>query len=280
MRRARRLSLGLATLLGYRRGWFLPYRYAASLPGPDERRPYDFVAALLREREAAFAEVLAMIAALAPALMKIGDDLSPAPRWRQDWFPRLDAAAAYALVRQQRPSRITEVGSGHSTRFLARALADGAIACRLTAVDPAPRAALSGLDLTLIRCPLHQAGDAPFADLAADDMLIVDSSHLLMPGSDVDQLFGRILPALTPGVRVHFHDIFLPDDYPPSWAWRGYNEQLALLALLQGGAWRVDFASHYAATRMAKAVAGSLPAGLPLLPGAFESSFWLTKMRG
>src|SRR6185503_4717515 len=65
-------------------------------------------------------------------LEAIGFEPPPAPRWNQDWFPRLDAAAAYAMVRITQPRRIVEVGSGHSTRFLARAVADGGLATRIT----------------------------------------------------------------------------------------------------------------------------------------------------
>ncbi len=105
---------------------------------------------------------------------------------------------------------------------------------------------------------------------------MIDSSHVLMPGSDVDFLFGHVLPALPDGVFVHVHDIFLPDDYPGDWEWRGYNEQLAVLPLLLNG-WTPIFASHYAATRMADAVEGSVAGRLPLGAGAREAGLWLCK---
>jgi len=79
---------------------------------------------LIAAGEPAFAAHLAAIESLAAALQAIGGAPPPAPRWNQDWFPRLDAAAAYAMVRRHRPARIVEVGSGHSTRFLARAVVD------------------------------------------------------------------------------------------------------------------------------------------------------------
>ena len=56
-----------------------------------------------------------------------------------------------------------------------------------------------------------------------------------MPGTDVDMLFNHVLPGLKRGVMVHVHDVFLPDDYPPEWEWRGYNEQLGIATLIQGG---------------------------------------------
>jgi hypothetical protein len=98
-----------------------------------------------------------------------------------------------------------------------------------------------------------------------------------MPGTDVDLLLNHVLPALPPGVSVHIHDVFLPDEYPPDWEWRGYSEQLGVAALLQGGGYRILWSSHYAATRMAEAVARSAAGTLELKPGAQEASLWLVK---
>jgi hypothetical protein len=273
----RRAWFGLRTVLGFEpRGFFLPYRYAGTLPRPGARAPYETAETLFASRRERFAELLAGLGPLAGDLARIDGGPAPEPRWTQSWFPRLDAAIAYGLVRRQRPRRIVEVGSGHSTRFLARAVADGGLETRITAVDPAPRAGLTGLAIELRRETLQAAGFAPFRGLAAGDFVSIDSSHILMPGSDVDFLLGRVLPALPAGAWVHVHDVFLPDDYPAEWDWRGYNEQLGVLALL-GGGWQVEFASHYVATRMAEQLADSAVAGLALPEGAFETSLWLSK---
>ncbi len=274
----RRLWFGLATVLGFaRRGFFIPYRYAGDVTTAGARPPYDAITQLLAAREADFAALLARLDHYADDLEAIGDAPAPAPRWRQDWFPRLDGAAAYAMVRDSKPARIVEVGSGHSTRFLARAVTDGGLATQLTAIDPAPRAAIRDLAIQWLPATLREAGLEPFQALAAGDILFIDSSHILMPGSDVDTLFNRILPALAAGVRVHIHDIFLPDDYPAAWEWRGYNEQLAVAALLQGGGYGLLFASHYVVSHMAGAVAASVAGRLTLMPGAMETSLWLEK---
>ncbi|RYD03782.1 hypothetical protein N752_18720 [Desulforamulus aquiferis] len=50
--------------------------------------------------------------------------------------------------------------------------------------------------------------------------------------SDVSVVFLDILPYLPTGVLVHFHDIFLPYDYPPEWGARYYSEQYLLAAYL------------------------------------------------
>jgi hypothetical protein len=274
---ARRLVFGLSTLLGWkRRGFFIPYRYA-DLPDLAGRGSYGELDPVFAAAEPAFSDLLRSMDRYGGALTAIGSEPPPAPRWDQDWFPRLDAAAAYTLVRERQPGNIVEVGSGHSTRFLCRAIRDGALHTQVTAIDPAPRAAIEGLEVTLIRRTVQGAGADPFRALITGDMLFIDSSHILMPGTDVDFLFNRILPGLPSGVLVHIHDVFLPDGYPSDWDWRGYNEQLGVALLLQGGRYRVLWSSHYAATRMAGAVAASLAGRLVLKPGAHEASLWLMK---
>ena len=226
----------------------------------------------------AYAAHLEAIEGLACALEAIGGNLPPAPRWNQDWFPRLDGAAAYAMVRRHRPARIVEVGSGHSTRFMARAVADGALDTRITAIDPRPRATLEGLPIELLRTPVQAAGRAPFAALRAGDFLFVDSSHKRHPGSDVEFIFEQVLPALPAGVFVHFHDIFLPGGYPEPWAWRRYNEQDSVATLIAGGEYAPEFSSAWIASNRPEWIAKGVLARLPLVPGAFESSLWLRRL--
>jgi len=223
-----------------------------------------------------FFAVLDCIEKYAPALAAIGTDAPPAPRWDQDWFPRLDAAAAYAMVRTEPPQRIIEVGSGHSTRFLARAVADGALATRITAIDPEPRARIAGLDVAFVQKRVQEIDEKLFADFRAGDILFIDSSHQLKPGSDVEFILARVVPKLPPGVRMHFHDIFLPDEYPAHWAWRRYNEQAAVAALLHAGH-VCEFSSHWVVSRRGDLVARGVLGRLPLVAGAIESSLWLRK---
>jgi Methyltransferase domain len=276
--RIRIAGLGLATLCGIRRGgYFLPLRYAADLPAPGMSPPYDAVAKRMAGRNVEFVRLIGDMDRLAPELSAI-HPAAPAPdaRWRQDWFPRLDAAAAYTIVRSWQPRRIVEVGSGHSTRFLARAIKDGGLGTKLVAIDPEPRAALDP-SIEHQRLPVHRTSPAVFDAIAPGDILFVDSSHVLMPGTDVDFLVNRVWPRLPAGVLVHFHDVFLPDDYPRAWAWRGYNEQQAVATLITSGGAEVMFASHYVLTRMATSLVGTVIELLPLLDGAIEASLWLRK---
>ena len=268
--RARRLGLGLATLAGRPRGFFSPYRYAATVAPPG---PYPAIEAALRAAQPAFAGVLHEIEAHAPRLAGF-DGPPPEPRWAQSWFPRLDGAAAYVLARRAR--RIVEVGSGHSTRFLARAARDVGRGTRITCIDPAPRAALEGLEVDWRARVLGPEDVGLFEALGEDDVAFFDSSHLLWPGSDVDTMLNRILPVLRAGVLVHVHDVTLPDPYPAGWAWRGYTEQHALAGWFLGGAYEPVFASHYAVSRMGAARRPDV-ADLPLVAGAVETSLWLRR---
>lgn len=257
-------------------GIFIPYRHVKSV------RPvaggYPAIGELFTARRAAFEQTLDAIDRQRAGLKAIpAEATAPSARWNQDWFPRLDAACAYALVRERRPRLVVEIGSGHSTRFIARAAADDGGSTRIVAVDPEPRAPISLPGVEHIRATLQDAGGAPFDQLQSGDILFVDSSHVLMPGSDVDIVLNRLLPALPSGILVHLHDVFLPEAYPQEWTWRGYNEQNAVAAMLQGGVWQPVFASRYARKAHAERLARSVVAELPLWPGAFETSLWLEK---
>lgn len=269
----RRLRFGLSTLLGLKRlGFFIPYRYAASVEPLD----YPALRPLFETARPQFRRVLDVIEFHAEDLGRIRDGRWPA-RFDQDWFPRLDAAAAYAIIRQEKPRRIIEIGSGHSTRFMAQAVRDGGFGTRITCIDPAPRAALAQLDVNHLPVLLKDADLAVFEELEAGDVLFIDSSHIAMPGTDVDRLFLDVLPRLSAGTLIHIHDITLPDGYPAAWSWRSYNEQILVGALLQGGGYDLIFASHFAAKEILRSAEASIVAELPLAPGAHETSLWLRK---
>ena len=236
---------------------------------------------IFADAEPTFRDVLAGIEELAPDIERIasGDPTlcgeRPA-RFEQDWFPRLDAVTAYCLVRRSKPRKIIEIGSGHSTRFLAQAIADGNLDTDLVCIDPQPRAPIRGLPLRHVARPFDRSDVSAAAALGPGDMLFVDSSHVAMPGTELEILVLDILPRLVPGVLIHFHDIFLPDPYPASWTNRGYNEQIVVAALMQGSGYATVFASHYVSTRT-NLLAGSLVEGLTFVQGGYEGSLWLQK---
>ena len=268
--RWRRLMLGLPTILGLKPGgWFIPHRYAPLLPPPGAQPPYTAVETLFEQNHATFTGMIDLLDARTGELEKLGSLLD------QAWFPALDAAMAYVMVRERKPRRIVEVGSGHSTRVLAKASA-GAV--EILAIDPFPRANIAGLPgVTVVPSTLQAAPSLPFDGMMAGDMLFIDSSHILMPGSDVDFLFNRVLPRLPAGALVHIHDIYLPFDYPAVWGWRNYNEQQGVLPLLTTGAYKPLFSSVWAERRLTERLARSVVARLPRPADALSASLWLEK---
>lgn len=264
---------------GSKLGFYIPYRWAGSLAPFTQDHCYEWLKSAWDADRAPFEETLSLMEKHLDRLAEFAvadPDDADRPRFNQSWFPGLDGAAAYALVRELAPARIIEIGSGHSTRFMAQAIRDGGLKTRLASIDPEPRRGIDHLCDEVIRATLDKADLAVFRELAAGDILFFDGSHVAMPGSDADTLFNRILPALAPGVWVHVHDIFLPNGYPDIWEWRGYNEQLLAASLLAGGdRFRVRFASAYVRRYMGDSVA-DWP--IPLPDEAFEASLWLEQI--
>jgi predicted O-methyltransferase YrrM len=271
----RRLCFGLDTVTGLdRKGFFIPYARAKSVVAPGR---YEAAVKAYAAAEPVMAAAIDTLEGLGEDLRRIeGDAPAPQPRWNQDWFCGLDAAMLYTLIRARAPQRVIEIGSGHSTRFACRAIQDGALATQFVAIDPQPRADLGRLAIRFERTTLQEADRALFDTLQAGDVLFVDSSHILMPGSDVELVLTEILPRLPAGALVHFHDIFLPDGYPAGWTWRGYNEQSAVAGLMLNGGWRILFASHYAASRFRDRLAAGPLGQVPAAAGPV-SSLWLEK---
>jgi len=270
----RRLRFGLSTLFGLKkRGFIIPYRYADGLP---DRPAYPALEPLFKAAVPSINCILARAETYIDQLTDLSRAPDPRPRFDQDWFPCLDALAAYTITRQKKPARIIETGAGHSTRFFALAAEDEGLATEVHAIDPAPRADLSAYGRVQVhRHLLHETPTDFWDAIAPGDVISIDGSHILMPGTDVDYFLGEILPRVAGKALLHIHDMFLPDPYPAVWDWRGYNEQSAVAGLLASGAFEILWSSHYLRSRFGDRLAGSAPGKLPLKSGAMEASLWL-----
>ncbi|HEX9941120.1 MAG TPA: class I SAM-dependent methyltransferase [Thermoanaerobaculia bacterium] len=133
-------------------------------------------------------------------------------------FTRVDALVLYLMLRRYKPARYVEVGSGLSTWYAARAAARNAAEGRpmaMTVVDPFVSEATRGLPGVEVLA--REAQDLPadwFAQLAAGDVLFIDSTHVVRVDGEVPHLVLEVLPALEPGVLVHVHDIHFPYNVP------------------------------------------------------------------
>ena len=171
--------------------------------------------------------------------------------FKNDYFNGLDAAVFYSLIRHLRPRHVIEIGSGYSTRFAHKALTRNADGGRLTCIEPHPEERLNGLRLSVevIQKRVEEIDVDFFSCLEANDILFIDSSHTVKFGSDVCYEFLEVLPTLRPGVWVHVHDIFFPQDYPAEWLLKrrlALNEQYLLEAFLSfNREFQVALANHW-----------------------------------
>ena len=135
-------------------------------------------------------------------------------------FPVIDALTTYLMVRDLRPGRYVEIGSGLSTYYAWLAAAangrDGR-GCEMTCIDPFPTGRLNELREPAVHAVVSKVEAADlglFEALEAGDVLFIDSTHVLKLGGDVAFLFLEVLPRLRPGVVVHVHDIHFPYNTP------------------------------------------------------------------
>ena len=260
-----------------REGYYIPHRYAGKSvqPNPPQwlRHALDASFAPSTER----LDTARTFSAELGTLAKICDEDPQGARFDQQWFTGLDATMAYTTVRHFQPRTIIEVGSGHSTRFMAKAIGDGELDTRLVSVDPQPRREIDALCDRVVREPLNENILDEFATLEPGDILFLDGSHILMPGTDVELVFTHILPVLPGGVHLHIHDMFLPDSYPVEWTWRNYNEQPMVVALLGTGVLEIQAANAWLRRYHPKSLDGVFA---PCTVGAFESSLWLKTRAG
>lgn len=155
-------------------------------------------------------------------------------------FSYTDAILLFCLLGKLRPARVIEIGSGWSTAAMLDTFDHWEMPTRLTCIEPYPvvlRHALRADDFSRIELRVERAQKielALFEQLQANDVLFIDSTHVLKTGSDVAIILFQILPRLRSGVVVHLHDIFYPFEYPAEWVQDGlaWNEIYFIRALL------------------------------------------------
>jgi hypothetical protein len=206
------------------------------------------------------------------------------------YFSYGDLISLYGMMRVFEPTRIIEVGSG----FSSAAMLDTDqwflnSSTEFTFIDPYPERLKSLFrkedlpHIKLIEQPVQTVSKTKFQDLEQNDILFIDSSHVSKTGSDVNYLIHRILPALKPGVIIHFHDIFWPFEYPKKWlkAGRAWNEAYLLLAFLQyNSAFEILFFNSWLENHHRDLLKQKIPLMLRQseLPMTFgNSSLWLRK---
>lgn len=155
-------------------------------------------------------------------------------------FESGDAEYLYNIIRKFKPKRIIEIGSGFTTILMAMAINKNKkdnpeYNCNLVCVDPNLTLKLEDYGAIVIKESIESLDIKFFKGLEKNDILFIDSSHVIRPQGDVLFEYLEVLPTLNTGVLIHSHDIFTPKDYLDDWVINQHlmwNEQYLLEALL------------------------------------------------
>jgi predicted O-methyltransferase YrrM len=166
-------------------------------------------------------------------------------------YPLGDATVLRAMILEQKPKRIVEIGSGFSSACMLDTVDEAGLATELTFIEPETerlRSLLRPADTERVRIVESPVQDVPLAEfetLDGGDLLFIDSSHVLKTGSDVHRELFEILPVLADDVLIHFHDVDYPFEYPDLFLFErrySWNEAYAVRAfLMYNDNFRVEF---------------------------------------
>ena len=199
--------------------------------------------------------------------------------YHNDSFGSGDAEYLYNMIRFYKPKRLIEIGSGFSTKLAIEAIKknkheNNNLECCHVCIEPYEFKWLETLGPEIIRDVVENIDLDFFKQLDKNDILFIDSSHIIRPQGDVLYECLQILPALKPGVLIHIHDIFTPREYPNIF----WNEQYLLEAFLSfNQSFRVIGALNFLAHNHKEKLSAKCPVfekeSLFREPG----SFWIQK---
>jgi hypothetical protein len=174
--------------------------------------------------------------------------------FKNDSYESGDAEYWYNIIRSKKPQRIIEIGSGHSTKMARLAIQankelDDTYHCRHICIEPYEMPWLEKIGVEVIRKKVEDVELDFFKQLTTNDILFIDSSHMIRPQGDVLFEYLELIPTLTSGVIVHIHDIFSPRDYPKEWLVEDvifWNEQYLLESFLSfNNEWKIIGALNF-----------------------------------
>jgi uncharacterized UPF0146 family protein len=195
-----------------------------------------------------------------------------------------DAEFWYNIIRLKKPKRIIEIGSGNSTKIARLAIdmnikLDTHYQCKHICIEPYEMAWLEKIGVEVIREKMENVNISFFEQLEADDILFIDSSHMIRPQGDVLTEYLELIPTLKSGVIVHIHDIFSPRDYPKEWIVdevRFWNEQYLLEAFLScNSEWKIIGALNFLKHNHFELLKETCPR---LTPDREPGSFYIVKL--
>jgi hypothetical protein len=200
-------------------------------------------------------------------------------------FAEGDADALYSFIRAYKPATVIEIGCGQSSIVAELALRknqaeDSSQAPRHICFEPFHNGWLHGIGADFRPLRVEEVELPIFQNLKPNDMVFIDSTHVLRPQGDVEHEFLRILPLLPARVLVHIHDIFTPRDYSHKFLRqdrRFWTEQYVLEAFLSHNRdYEVLLALNDLHARREPALYEALPI-LAARPESQPGSFWIRR---
>ena len=197
-----------------------------------------------------------------------------------------DAEYLYNIIRYFKPRRLIEIGSGFSTLMAVNAICmnkseTSTYNCEHICIEPYEMNWLKEIDVKLERKLVENVDKSLFSSLSKNDILFIDSSHIIRPQGDVLFEYLEILPILNSGVIVHIHDIFTPKDYLNEWVLdevRFWNEQYLLEAFLcNNSEFRVIGALNYLTHHYPQELSKCCPILKDQIADREPGSFWIVK---
>ena len=198
-----------------------------------------------------------------------------------------DAEYLYCMVRHFSPSKFIEIGSGYSTLMVQKAIRDNCITkpgyqTEHICIEPYEMPWLEKTGVRVIRELVEKVPRELFESLGENDILFIDSSHMVRPQGDVLFEFLELLPILKKGVIIHVHDIFSPKDYTKRHLVEDvmfWNEQYILEAFLSCNQdFEIIGALNYLKSHYPKEMYTRLPV-LGKMQDQIPGSFWLRKVK-
>ncbi|WP_017732657.1 class I SAM-dependent methyltransferase [Nafulsella turpanensis] len=201
---------------------------------------------------------------------------------RNEYFDYSDGFFLHAMIRHYKPKRIVEVGSGFSSAMMLDTndlFFENKI--DLTFIEPNPERLKSNLkpgeEINLYDQNVQDVELDVFTQLEENDILFIDTSHVVKTGGELNYLVFNILPLLQKGVKIHIHDIFFPFEYPREWVIeqkRGWNETYFIRAfLMYNNAYKIIAFNSFLEFHYTDL----LKERFPILLKQEAKSLWLTK---
>lgn len=197
------------------------------------------------------------------------------------------AAILHSMIREFKPNKVIEIGSGHSSKIISKAIeSNERKETDYTIVDPYPQDYILKRKVrftNLIKKRVELLEAKSFGQLERNDILFIDSSHSVKTGGDVNFLYLEVLPRLNPGVIVHIHDIDLPREYPKVYATsetfrQFWTEQYLLQAFLAfNSQFEILLANNFLMRNYTTEFKRVFPFYNPKVHKAISSSFWMRR---